>query len=144
MINEDTILLLRECNSGTQMAVYSLNEILETVKDQKLRDILTSSKHRHEKLGNELHILLHKYGDPTKDPGVIAKGMSWIKTNTKLAINDSDRVCADLVTDGCHMGTKTMQRHLNQYLAADKEAKNKAEELISMEENLASEIKTFL
>ena len=123
MINEDTIYLLRECNAGTQMAVYSIGEILENVKDQKLREILISSKNHHEQLGNELHILLQKYGDTTKDPGVIAKGMSWIKTNAKLAIDDSDRVCADLITDGCHMGTKTMQRHINQYLAADREAR---------------------
>ena len=137
MINEDTIYLLRECNAGTQMAVYSIGEILENVKDQKLREILISSKNHHEQLGNELHILLQKYGDTTKDPGVIAKGMSWIKTNAKLAIDDSDRVCADLITDGCHMGTKTMQRHINQYLAADREARGKAEELIRMEELLA-------
>ena len=97
MINEDTIYLLRECNAGTQMAVYSIGEILENVKDQKLREILISSKNHHEQLGNELHILLQKYGDTTKDPGVIAKGMSWIKTNAKLAIDDSDRVCADLI-----------------------------------------------
>ena len=32
MINEDTIYLLRECNAGTQMAVYSIGEILENVK----------------------------------------------------------------------------------------------------------------
>ncbi|MFQ8778451.1 MAG: hypothetical protein ACLR78_14765 [Roseburia sp.] len=44
MINEDTIYLLRECNAGTQMAVYSIGEILENVKDQKLREILISSK----------------------------------------------------------------------------------------------------
>ena len=98
----------------------------------------------YKRQGNELHILLQKYGDTTKDPGVIAKGMSWIKTNAKLAIDDSDRVCADLITDGCHMGTKTMQRHINQYLAADREARGKAEELIRMEELLACELKPFL
>ena len=61
---------LRECNAGTQMAVYSIGEILENVKDQKLREILISSKNHHEQLGNELHILLQKYGDTTKDPDV--------------------------------------------------------------------------
>lgn len=144
MINEDTIYLLRECNAGTQMAVYSINEVLENVKDQKLRNILTSSKNHHEKLGNELHILLQKFGDHTKDPGAIAKSMSWIKTNARLAIDDSDRVCADLITDGCNMGVKTIQRHVNQYIAADKEARGKAEELMQMEENLACELKPFL
>lgn len=144
MTNEDTIYLLRECNSGTQMAVYSINEVLEDVKSQKMRDILTSSKNHHEKLGNELHILLQKYGDTTKDPGVIAKGMSWIKTNAKLAIDDSDRVCASLITDGCSMGVKTIQRHLNEYVAAENKAKEMAEELIRIEENLSCELKPYL
>ena len=144
MINEDTISLLRECNSGTQMAVYSIDEVLEKVKDKKLHDILSSSKEHHEQLGNELHILLQKYGDTTKDPGVMAKGMSWLKNNTKLVLDDSDRVCADLITDGCHMGTKTMQQHINHFLGADKESKDKAEELIRMEEYLACELKPFL
>ena len=144
MINEDTISLLRECNSGTQMAVYSINEILETAKDQKFRDILTSSKHQHEKLGNELHILLQKYGDSTKDPGVIAKGMSWMKTNMKLSMEDSDATIAELMTDGCNMGVKSLNRYLNQYKAADEVSKDIAKRLINLEERLAIDIRQFL
>lgn len=144
MINNDTISLLRECNSGTQMAIYSINEILEKVKDPKLLELLATSKAHHEQLGNELHILLQQCGEPTKDPSAIAKSMSWLKTNTKFILDDSDRVCAGLITDGCHMGTKTLQRYLNQYLAADKESKAKAQELIRIEENLAASLKPFL
>ena len=143
MINEDTIYLLRECNAGTQMAVYSIGEILENVKDQKLREILISSKTITNSLATNC-IFCCRNTAIRQRPGVIAKGMSWIKTNAKLAIDDSDRVCADLITDGCHMGTKTMQRHINQYLAADREARGKAEELIRMEELLACELKPFL
>ncbi len=144
MVSKDTVYLLRECNAGTQMAVYSLNEVLGNVKDQKLCDILTASRNHHEQLGNELHVLLQKHGEETKDPGMMAKGMSWVKTNAKLAIDDSDRVCADLITDGCNMGVKTIQRHINQYPAADKEARGKAKELISIEEALAGDLKAFL
>lgn len=144
MINEDTVYLLRECNSGTQMAVYSIDEVLEKVKDRTLYKLLSASKNHHEQLGNELHELLHKFGDNTKDPGVIAKGMSWIKTNAKLMLDDSDRICANLITDGCHMGIKTMQKYLNEFLAADRTARDKAKELIQMEENLACELKPYL
>lgn len=41
----------------------------------------------------------------------MAKGMSWIKTNVKLVMNESDKTIADLMTDGCNMGVKS----LNQY-----------------------------
>lgn len=42
------------------------------------------------------------------------------------------------------MGVKTMQRHMNQCPAADKEAKGKAKELIHIEEALAGDLKAFL
>ncbi|MBO5069351.1 MAG: hypothetical protein J6C37_03190 [Roseburia sp.] len=144
MTTNDTIYLLRECNSGAQMAVYSIDEVLENVEDQKLRALLLDSKKHHEQFGNELHELLEKCGDEPKDPGVIAKGMSWMKTNAKLMVEGSDRVCASLITDGCDMGIKTMHRHLNEYSAADHTAQEKAQELIRMEEHLADEMTAYL
>ena len=144
MANEDTIYLLRECNSGTKMAVYSIDEVLENIKDQAFRQILSASKEAHEHLGNEIHLLLEKNGDETKEPNAIAKGMSWIKTNAKLAIDDSDRVCADLITDGCNMGVKSLNRYLNQFLAADDQSKELCNELIRIETSLAMDIKKYL
>lgn len=144
MANEDTICLLRECNSGTQMAVSSINEVLGSVKDEKLKDILISSRKHHETLGNELHGLLHRYGDSTRDPGIMAKGMSWIKTNAKLAVDDSDHACADLITEGCSMGVRTIQKHYNHYSAAEPFAREKARELMQIEEGLIGEMKAYL
>ena len=144
MIEQDTIKLLRECDAGAKMGIASIDDVLNEVHSDALRQHLTACKREHEALENEIQILLDEYHDDGKEPNPIAKGMSWIKTNAKLAIDDSDRVCADLITDGCHMGTKTMQRHINQYLAADREARGKAEELIRMEELLACELKPFL
>lgn len=144
MINEDTIYLLRECNSGTQMAVYSLDEVLEKVKDETLKELLSTSKNQHEVLGNKLHTLLIQLGEDIKEPNAMAKGMSFMKTNVKLAMEDSDRVCADLITDGCHMGTKSLQRYLNQYAAADTQVQDYAKELIQMEETLVNDLKPYL
>ena len=144
MLNNDTIYLLRECNSGTKMAVFSIDEVLEKVKDRKMKEILSDSKARHETIGDKLHIQLQKYGDDTKEPGAMAKGMSWMKTNVKLAVEDSDRVCADLITDGCNMGVKTLYRYLNEYAAAEEEAQEFCKSIIRLEENLADEMKVYL
>lgn len=144
MLNQDTIYLLRECNKGTQMAVYSINEILENVRDLKLISLLSDSKALHEKLGNELHALLTEYGDEPKDPGAMAKGMSWFKTNTKLMLADSDRTCADLITEGCNMGIKSIHHYMNQYSAADDTARKKANALVEIEEKLARNLREFL
>ena len=144
MINEDTIYLLRESNSGTQMAVYSIDEILEKVNDKKLGDILRASKQAHEEIGDKLHAKLHAYGDETKDPGLMAKSMSWMKTNMTLAMEDSDRNCADLITTGCDMGIKTLYRHLNQYAAAEETAQEYCKRVIELEEKLRKEMQPYL
>ena len=44
MSDSDTVKLLRECNSGIQMAVFSIDEILEKVTDKNLYEILKKSK----------------------------------------------------------------------------------------------------
>ena len=74
----------------------------------------------------------------------IAKGMSWIKTKMELAINDSDKTIADLMTDGCNMGVKSLCRYLNQYEAADEKSKDIAKRLIKLEQQLAVDIQQFL
>jgi hypothetical protein len=70
--------------------------------------------------------------------------MSWVKTNVKMAIDHSDSVIADLMTDGCNMGVKSLNKYLNQYEAADERSKDIAKRLINLEEKLAVDIRSFL
>ena len=74
----------------------------------------------------------------------MAKGMSWIKTNVKLVMNESDKTIADLMTDGCNMGVKSLNQYLNQYEAADEKTKDIATRLIHLEEKLALDIRRYL
>lgn len=144
VINSDTIKLLKECNAGVKMGVTSIDEVLNFVKDQDLRQILIECKHKHEDLGNETGDLLNKYHDEGKEPSVMAKGMSWMKTNIKLSLNDSDKTVADLITDGCNMGVKSLRRYLNQYEAAEEKAKDIAKRLIKIEDDVTKDIRKFL
>ena len=140
----DTIQLLKECNAGSKMAVSSIDEMLDKIKSEKFRAILIACKEKHSKLGNELHVLLNEYREEEKDPSMVAKGMSWAKTNMKMAMNDSDETAADLLTDGCNMGVKNLRRYLKDYPEADHRAKIICENLITLEEYLSEELKEFL
>lgn len=80
----------------------------------------------------------------TKEPNVMAQGMSWIKTNMKLAMNSSDETIAELMTDGCNMGVKSLSRYLNQYKAADDRAKAITKKLINLETDLCSDLRVYL
>lgn len=144
MENKDTILLLKECDSGSKMAVSSIDEVLESVQSTSLKQLLSESKAHHEKLGNELHSMLLDCQSEEKDPAPMAKSMSWIKTNMKMAMDKSDATVADLITDGCNMGIKSLYRYLNQYPAADHASKDICKRLISIEEKLCKDMREYL
>ena len=74
----------------------------------------------------------------------MAKMMSKLKTNIKLGGENSDRSVADLITDGCNMGTKTLYKYLHQYKAADNEVKKIVGEIIKEEEELIQDLRKYL
>ncbi len=144
MIEQDTVKLLRECDAGVKMGIKSIEDVLGYVQSDSLEKYLTDCKDEHEKLGKEINGLLDKYHDDGKEPNPIASGMSWLKTGVKLAFNESDGTIADLMTDGCNMGVKSLNRYLNEYKAADEVSKDIAKRLINLEERLAVDIRDYL
>ena len=144
MAHADTIKLLRECDAGTKMAVNSIDEILEKVDDEKLKRLLQESKEHHKQLELDIHKQLDTYKAEEKEPNPMARGMSWMKTNMKLGMNDSDATIADLLTDGCDMGIKSLYKYMNQYDDADKTAKEICEKLIAIEEKLEKDLRKYL
>ena len=133
MIEKDTIKLLRECDAGIEMGVSAINDVMDHVSDEKFRDRLANCRAEHEKLEKQIRMRLDRFGDDGKAPNPMAKGMSWIKTNAMLAMDESDNTIADLLTDGCNMGVKSLNRYLNQYGAADEHSKDITKRLINLE-----------
>lgn len=144
MIESDTIKLLRECDAGIKMGVASIEDVLDYVRDEKFRKRLSDCKEKHNQLKEDIQALLEEYHDEGKEPGAMAKSMSWMKTNVKLVMHESDETIADLMTDGCNMGVKSLHKYLNQYKAADEKSRDIAKRLINLEEKLAVDIRCFL
>ena len=144
MIEQDTVKLLRECDAGIKMGIDSIDDVLSHVKNENFYKKLESCKQEHQQLQTEILELLDKYKDEGKNPNPIAKGMSWMKTNMKLTMEDSDATIADLMTDGCNMGVKSLAKYLNQYKAADEVSKDITKRLIHLEANLAQDIRQYL
>ena len=101
-------------------------------------------KRRHNVLKDELQAALDRFGDEGKDPNPIAKGMSWMKTTMKMNLEEADSTIADLMTDGCNMGVKSLSKYLNQYKAADEDSKDICKKLIHLESQLAQDIREYL
>ena len=144
MIDQDTIRLLRECDAGIKMGISAIDEVMDCVSADNLKKSLNDCRSEHEKLKKEIRALLDKYQDEGKEPNPIAKGMSWMKTGVRMAVDQSDSAIADLMTDGCNMGVKSLSRYLNQYKAADEVSKDITKRLIKLEEELAVNMRGFL
>ena len=144
MTNNDTAELLKQCNAGIKMGVGSIDDVLDKIRNDDLKNILSKNKEEHQKLASRTHELLENMGEEGKEPNPVAKGMSWIKTNVMLSVNDTDNMVADLITDGCNMGVKSLNRYLNQYKAANEQSKQLAKELIDLEHRLSVDIRAFL
>lgn len=144
MVHNDTIELLKECNAGIKMGISSIDDVLESAENEKFRTLLSDCKKEHEKLEKETKEILNDYDDSGKDPNPIAKGMSWIKTNVMLSVDESDKTIADLITDGCNMGVKSLNKYLNKYEAAEEKVKDITKKLINLEEKLAVDIRCYL
>lgn len=143
-MQDDTIKLLRECNAGVKMGVSSLDDVMKHVQSNGLRTLLEKSKETHTRLGNATHEYLNEYHDEGKEPAVMARVMSKMKANVKLDDDGPDSMVADLITDGCNMGIKSLYKYLNQYPAAEPKIKKLTQEIADAEETLVKELRDYL
>ena len=143
-MDHDTKALLLECGAGVQMAVGAIDDVLGQTRDKKVEHVLLSSREAHKALGPQTKALLDAEHIPEKGANAMARGMSWLKTSTKLAVSPADETVADLITDGCNMGVKTLYRYLNEYKAADEKSKAVAKNLIDLEESLRADLASYL
>jgi len=144
MVEQDTIRLLRECDAGVKMGVESIEEVVDRIQSKEFRQVLVESRRQHDELDREIHQLLDQYEDEGKEPAPMAKGMSWMKTNAMLIMKPSDQTIADLMTDGCNMGVKSLHKYLNEYAAADERSKAITKKLVNLEQKLAVDIRAYL
>lgn len=140
----DTIKLLRECNAGIKMGEDAIKQVLPHAHSSELKETLEVCKNTHATLGDETHELLLKHGADTKDLHPVARTMSSMKICAMMMTKESDKCIADVMTDGCDMGIKSISKYLNRYKNADEEAVNIAKRLIASEEYLEGKLRAFL
>ena len=140
----DTEKLLRECNSGIKMGVDSINHVMPYVKSKELKKVLNACKDKHAVLGDETHRALKNANISTKDPHPVAKTMADMTTRMKITMHRTDNEIASIMTDGCNMGIKSLYKYLNQYDCASEKSKEITNRLISIEQELRTDMRSFL
>ncbi len=140
----DTINLLKECDAGIKMGIEAIDNVIEHVKDEEFKSKLINYKKDYNYLQDEIQGLLNKYGKEGKEPNPIAKGMTKMKTGLTLTFNDNDKTIADLMTEGCNMGVKSLNKYLNEFKEANDDAKTLAKKLIRLMDNQEFDIRKYL
>ena len=145
-MREDTVNLLKECNSGITMGMSSINNVLPYVKSPDLKSTLIASKEKHAKLGERTHKALAMYDESRNPPHVMAKMMADAKVKTQMlfTMDSKDKQIASSMTDGCNMGIKSINKYLNMYDGANNDSKEIANSLICCEEELLRDLKQYL
>ena len=142
--NKDSVYLLKECSAGIRMAVSSIDDVLPYLENGKMKQVLKESKTEHKDLEKDIDNTLHEYNCEGKEPNVMAKGMSKIKTNAEMTFKPTESQAASLITDGCGMGIKSIHKYMNQYPAASSEVMNLANRISTLESKLEEQMKPFL
>lgn len=143
-MNEDTISLLKEVNSGCKSATDSMEQVMQYVVDDNLRILISKYNEPHISIGDECHELLNQDDKDEKDPNIMAKAFSWFSTEVKLMINDDSHKIAQLMMDGCNMGIQSLSEYINKYMNASKESLALAKKLVKIEQDFMNDLKEFL
>ena len=144
MVHKDTIGLLKECDSGIQVTVHALDEILPAIESPQLLHQLEDCRKTHKHLANQTQHLLQEYKSQGKHAPTSTKAMHWVKSNVKLAMQPGDHSIADLVIDECNWGVKTLHKHENRYSHASTNAKNIVQQLITEQSRISRDMSHYL
>lgn len=144
MERNDTVQLLRECDAGIKMGVDAINNVYDSVKSDALKVLLGTCRSEHEKLKEEAENMLKSYGEGSKPPAPISDAMAKMKIKSEVFLDRTDETIADLMTDGCNMGIKSLCKYLNMYSTADEKSKDITKRLIALEEKLVVDIRGYL
>lgn len=142
-MDNDSVKLLRECNAGIKMGVNSIKRVLPYVENKGLKKMLNACKDEHAVLADKAHSLLLRHGANTKDPHPVARAMSEMKIAAKM-IAPTESTIADVMTDGCDMGIKSLSRYINKYKNADMDSREIANKLILIEDTLERGLRIYL
>lgn len=141
---DNTRKLLEECNSGCKMAVNSMRQVDEFVRDGQLKNVIGKYRESHEELERRSAELLREGDAGEKDPWAAAVAFSWITTEVKLSIQDDNNQIAKLLMDGCNMGIQSIGEACNKYSDASGDAQKLARDLIGVEEAFMKELQRYL
>ncbi len=143
-MEKQSVEILKECSVGCKMAIDSMNQIMEYVRDERLAKVIEAANQKHCKLEERATKALTSHGKCAEEPGKAIEAFSWLTTEMKMMIKDDSRQIAKIMTNGCNMGIQSIMAVINTNPQADAESMDIAKDIVKAEEEFAKELKPFL
>ena len=144
MEQENTLQLLQACSAGIKTAVNSIEAVQPLVQDDAFAEILEDYLDRHEVLGDAVHAELSRLGVRPREPKAMARLMAGGKIRMKYAMHPADATVADLMSDGCAMGVRTLGRDCNRAAGASGRAMELAQQVMVTECEMMARMSPYL
>lgn len=143
-MEKQDIELLKECSSGCEMAVKSIEQVMEYTEDDKLYQLLDNYDKKHKELDEEITNILHEDGESSKEPGIMATAMAWANIELKMLVEMDNHQIAKIMMDGCNMGIQKISEVINKYKNTDTGAEKLAKKLVKIEEDFMEDLKAYI
>lgn len=143
-MNTDSVMLLKECDAGSKMAVESIGQFRIYAEDSSLKSSLDKYIKKHEAYGNRCRKMLLENNECPQDPSKMASAFAKISTDVKMMLDKDTAKIANLLIDGCNMGIKTTTENMHKYSNATPDVMNIAREMIALEQEMSKELLGYL
>lgn len=143
-MNKQTRELLKECSSGCEMAVKTIEQLKEYTREESLELILGRYQKEHQNLREEIIRLLAEEGFTPEEPGKIATAMAWANIELKMLMEADSHQIAKIMMDGCNMGIQSVSEFKNKYTEASDTSISISEKLVSINERCMEELRAFM
>jgi NAD(P)H-hydrate repair Nnr-like enzyme with NAD(P)H-hydrate epimerase domain len=140
----DTIKLLKECDSGCRTAIDGMSSALTKASSPSLKSEIASCTENHAKLSKECRALLCSLGENGGEPLAIAEMMMKAGTSVKLAVMPEDKHVAKMMADGANMGIQSITKALNSFPNSSSESVDLAKRIINEEKHFYNSMLNYL
>lgn len=144
--NSSSEKLLEELYKNSKMGANSIIDLLPKVKDQNMRDELTSELDSFEKFAKEAETLLYEINTEPQEESLFARLGTKMSVAMNTMVDSTSSHIAEMMIKGATMGiteaTKLLRESENS--SCSEEALSLARRLIKYEEESIDRLKKFL
>ncbi len=137
--------LLNFVYQNAQMGVITISQLLDVVKDARMKEQLLSQRNEYEKIHDAAGKLLNQNGFDEKGIGAFNKIKTYLMINLQTMADKSNSHIAEMMLLGSTMGIIQATRNIKKYRDdAEQNILDLMEDLLHFEENNFQKLEVFL